>query len=163
MMGKNSFNPNWEKILNAINDGLVVIGSDGKIAAVNRAFQNLLGYREEEIVGKPCTLLDCDACEGTLKNDGVFWCNLFEKEQSIRQYCIMTKKPVPGMFPGGEMRLAVELNYMEALGLKGRVEEGKIIKIGEGGGALHYYLMERTIQESDLIKVKKDGNQLVVC
>ena len=91
-MGKRPLKPNWGKILGAINDGLVFIGSDGNITAVNRAFQNLLGYREEEIVGKPCAVLDCDACEGILKKEGVFWCKLFESGKSVRQYCIMTKK-----------------------------------------------------------------------
>ncbi len=41
-----------EAILASIGDGLVVVDKEGKIVYVNKAFENLLGWRKEEVVGK---------------------------------------------------------------------------------------------------------------
>jgi two-component system response regulator HydG len=52
----------WEKILNTIVDGLVVISPQGKILAVNKALLDMTGYRREELLGRPCSLLKTDRC-----------------------------------------------------------------------------------------------------
>jgi two-component system, NtrC family, response regulator HydG len=43
-------------------------------------------------VGRPCTLLSCDACETTLKTGGTSWCSLFDKGQVVKKRCSLIKK-----------------------------------------------------------------------
>ncbi len=44
-----------EAILHGIGDGLVMTDRQGKIVIVNKAFEELLGWRASEVVGKPMT------------------------------------------------------------------------------------------------------------
>jgi PAS domain S-box-containing protein len=85
----------WKKIISTMNDGLMVIAKDGTVVMVNEAFETLTGYNEKEVIGKPCTLLECDACELTLapKNEDV-WCALFDPghEDIKRCRCSIRKK-----------------------------------------------------------------------
>jgi len=80
------FTQHWHRIINTMNEGLMLVGPDGTILMVNRSFELLTGYSAEEVVGKPCTLLECDACERALNNTGSGWCKLFEPgQQEIRR------------------------------------------------------------------------------
>jgi two-component system, NtrC family, response regulator HydG len=81
-----------EKIISTMNDGLMIIAPDGKVRMVNRAFENLTGFQIPEMVGKPCTFLNCDACEKTLKEGAPWWCDLFEKGEVIRKRCVIVRK-----------------------------------------------------------------------
>lgn len=85
-------NAYWKEIFNTVSDGLILIAPDGKILMVNRAFERLTGYRARELVGKPCTLLRCDACETTLRKEGPAWCTLFKRGESVRKRCIVVRK-----------------------------------------------------------------------
>lgn len=40
-----------EALLNSIGDGIIAVGQDGKIILVNKAFEGLLGFKEEELLG----------------------------------------------------------------------------------------------------------------
>ena len=82
----------WERIIDTMHDGLMVVNPDGTLRAVNRAFERMTGYRAREVTGKPCTLLNCDACETTLKEGKPWWCNLFEKGEVVRRRCVVMKK-----------------------------------------------------------------------
>ena len=70
----------------------MLVGPDGTIVMVNEAFERLTEYKAEEVIGKPCTLLECDACEGTLKASEHRWCKLFEEGQVIKCRCHLLKK-----------------------------------------------------------------------
>ena len=87
-------NRHWKRIINTMNDGLILIGPDGTIMMVNAAFEQLTGYAAAEVVGKPCTLLKCDACEKTLQRGGGQWCALFSRDhQDIKRCrCMIMKK-----------------------------------------------------------------------
>jgi PAS domain S-box-containing protein len=81
-----------EKIISTMNDGLMIIAPDGKVRMVNQAFENLTGFQGTEVVGKPCTLLNCDPCEKTLREGAPWWCDLFEKGEVIRKRCVIVRK-----------------------------------------------------------------------
>ncbi len=49
-----------DNIIGSMIDMLLVVAPDGSIATVNDATCNLLGYREEELVGQPASLLFCE-------------------------------------------------------------------------------------------------------
>ena len=94
-MKEKDINRYWNKIINTMNDGLMLVGDDGAILMVNRAFEQLTGYTADEVIGESCTLLHCDACERVLKKEKGQWrCGLFEpgKEDIKRCRCVITKK-----------------------------------------------------------------------
>lgn len=79
-MREQEINRYWKRIIDTMNDGLMVIGPDGSILMANHAFEELTGYTADEVVGKPCTLLKCDACEKILQmKNGRLMCRLFEE------------------------------------------------------------------------------------
>lgn len=94
-MNEKEINRYWKKIINTMNDGLMLVGVDGAILMVNKAFERLTGYTADEIIGRSCTILDCDACERVIKKEGDQWrCRLFEPGQKDikRCRCVITKK-----------------------------------------------------------------------
>jgi PAS domain S-box-containing protein len=94
-MDEKEINRYWKKIINTMNDGLMLVGKDGAILMVNKAFEQLTGYTADEIIGRSCTVLDCDACERVIKKEGDQWqCGLFEPGQKDmkRCRCVITKK-----------------------------------------------------------------------
>jgi PAS domain S-box-containing protein len=94
-MNEKEINRYWKKIINTMNDGLMLVGRDGAILMVNKAFEQLTGYTADEIIGRSCTVLDCDACERVIIKEGDHWqCGLFEPGQKDmkRCRCVITKK-----------------------------------------------------------------------
>ncbi len=91
-MKEHEINRYWRRIIDTMNDGLILIGTDGTIVMVNQAFEQLSGYASDEVIGRPCTILDCDACEKTLKQETGKWCALFDYEQDIKRRCLMMRK-----------------------------------------------------------------------
>lgn len=91
-MREQEINRYWKRIINTMNDGLMLIGPDGTIIMVNEAFEGLTGYTADEVIGMPCTMLHCDSCETAIKDGCGSWCRLFEQGHDIRQHChIVTK------------------------------------------------------------------------
>jgi len=91
-MNEHEINQQWRRIVNTMNEGLMLVGTDGSIVMVNKAFEEMTGYRAEEILGRPCTLLQCDVCEDNHRPGDAFWCTLFEKKTDIRCHCGIKKK-----------------------------------------------------------------------
>ena len=91
-MNTQEINRYLKDIIGTMNEGLLLVAPDGTMMMVNKAFEELTGYKAEEVVGRPCTLLHCDACEITRKNSRSSWCSLFEKGQVVRKRCAIIKK-----------------------------------------------------------------------
>ena len=45
-----------------MRDGLMVMDNEGYIQLFNRAAEEITGYKREEVIGKICTIFDCDTC-----------------------------------------------------------------------------------------------------
>ncbi|OQY05740.1 MAG: sigma-54-dependent Fis family transcriptional regulator [Desulfobacteraceae bacterium 4572_123] len=89
----------WKKIVNTINEGLMLIGPEGSILMVNRAFETLTGYTSREAIGLSCEILGCDACEKTMQTDRQsVWCKLFEKGSEDVKKCRCLIKCKDGRF-----------------------------------------------------------------
>jgi PAS domain S-box-containing protein len=88
-MKSQEINRHLENIINTMNDGLIVIAPDGAIIMVNQAFEQLTGYQADEVLGKPCTLLACDACELAIKSGQgrTWWCALFNPAHDGMKRC----------------------------------------------------------------------------
>ena len=67
----------WEKVIDTMMEGVVVVDPQGIILSVNHALAEITGYRREELLGRPCALIKTDACyqslnEGASKNVSFF-------------------------------------------------------------------------------------------
>ena len=91
-MNTQEINRYLKNIIGTMNEGLLLVAPDGTMLMVNKAFEDLTGSKSEEVVGRPCTLLHCDACETTLKTGGSSWCSLFDKGQVVKKRCSLIKK-----------------------------------------------------------------------
>ncbi len=82
----------WETVVNTIRDGIMIVNPNGAIVSVNQAFEVITGYARGEVIGKPCTILDCDICEKVLTPDESSWCVLFETGSIKKTKCIIKRK-----------------------------------------------------------------------
>ncbi len=82
----------WETVIQTMMDGLMVVDPEGMIIAVNPAMERLTGYTREELLGQPCTILNCDRCRGFRPQDPQRQCTLFKEGGVRRIRCVLTKK-----------------------------------------------------------------------
>ena len=54
-MREQEINRYWKRIINTMNDGLMLIGPDGSILMANHAFEELTGYMADEVIGQTHT------------------------------------------------------------------------------------------------------------
>ncbi len=80
----------WEQVINTIMEGVVVIDPRGIILAVNPAMEEITGYRQQELMGKPCALIKSDACFAA-SNSGKH-CELFQNGSIRRCKCSLPRK-----------------------------------------------------------------------
>ncbi len=86
-MQDTDFTQHWHRIINTMNEGLMLVGPEGAILMVNRSFEQLTGYSSEEVVGRSCRLIGCDACESIHTGDARGWCKLFHPDQEDLRRC----------------------------------------------------------------------------
>jgi two-component system response regulator HydG len=66
-------------IFETMRDGLMVVDKEGNILFFNRAAEEITGYRKEDVMGKPCTMLDTDSCVVLTESGKKKNCDLFRK------------------------------------------------------------------------------------
>jgi transcriptional regulator with PAS, ATPase and Fis domain len=49
-------------VFETMSDGLMVIDNEGYIQLFNRAAEEITGYKKQHVIGKKCSLFDCNAC-----------------------------------------------------------------------------------------------------
>jgi len=91
-MFEQKLNKYWKTVVDTIQDGVMIVDTEGNITSVNRAFETITGHSRTEIIGKPCTVLSCNACEVVLGNKGHHWCMLFQKGKLKMQKCVIIRK-----------------------------------------------------------------------
>ncbi len=88
----------WETVIHTMMDGLMVVDPAGVIVAVNPAMERLTGYSREELLGRPCGILNCDRCRGFEPHHPDRQCSLFSDGGVHRFRCVLTRKdgtPLP--------------------------------------------------------------------
>jgi PAS domain S-box-containing protein len=70
----------------------MVASPDGTILMVNQAFEKIMGYTREEVIGRSCAILSCDTCVTARSQGKGQWCNLFEQGAAIRKPCLFMRK-----------------------------------------------------------------------
>jgi PAS domain S-box-containing protein len=78
--------------VDTIKDGLLIISPEGFIVTANNAMVGLTGYEKNELIGKPCSILDCDRCRLVRNKIGEHWCTLFQSGQIHMKRCRVRKK-----------------------------------------------------------------------
>ena len=97
-MAIKDINRHWERVINTMNEALLIISEKGRILSVNRSFEEMTGYAANEVCGQPCTVLACQACEMAINSHGERWCKLFEPDQPEMRRCRCTIKKKDGTF-----------------------------------------------------------------
>jgi two-component system, NtrC family, response regulator HydG len=81
-----------ESVLETMSDGLMVVDRDGTIVSFNPAAERITGYRLEEVVGKPCAILDTDTCVYREGDRTTIRCSLFDDGKAVRKNCRIRSK-----------------------------------------------------------------------
>jgi two-component system, NtrC family, response regulator HydG len=82
----------WQAVMEVMQDGLMVVGTDGTILAVNPAAERLTGYHRDELLGRSCTMLNCTGCQIFGTGRGEAWCDLYRKGRVRAKKCQITDK-----------------------------------------------------------------------
>jgi PAS domain S-box-containing protein len=82
----------WKTIFDTLMDGILVVDPRGKIMAINPAAERLTGYRQSELVGKSCRVLDCTGCDIFGKGPAQQWCGLYARGDVRAKKCLITNK-----------------------------------------------------------------------
>ena len=91
-MLKPEMNRYWKTVVDTIKEGIIIVNREGTIVAVNNAIAGLLGYKNGELIGKPCSVLDCNVCNIVRDQSGRHWCTLFKAGEIKMKHCTMKKK-----------------------------------------------------------------------
>lgn len=91
-MFEQELNNYWKTVVDTIQDGIMIVDQGGTIVSVNRALTEMTGYEQEEMIGKPCTVLNCDTCEIARERKGVHWCVLFKTGSMKMRRCTFVRK-----------------------------------------------------------------------
>ena len=91
-MIEQELNRYWKTVVNTIQDGVMIVDTDGTIVSANKALENITGYSNDELIGKPCTILNCNICEIARERKGEKWCSLFRTGAVSMRKCALMKK-----------------------------------------------------------------------
>jgi two-component system response regulator HydG len=91
-MLEQELNSYWKTVVNTIQDGLMVIDRGGMIVSVNRALETITGYSRKDLVGRPCSALNCDVCEIARDTEEEHWCALFRTGSLKMRRCTLLRK-----------------------------------------------------------------------
>ncbi|MGD2099410.1 MAG: sigma 54-interacting transcriptional regulator [Desulfobacterales bacterium] len=91
-MIEQELNRYWKTVVNTIQDGVMIVGNDGIIVSTNKALENMTGYSNAELIGKLCTIFNCNICEIARERKGEKWCSLFRTGQVNNRRCELMKK-----------------------------------------------------------------------
>lgn len=82
----------WKIVVDTIQDGVMIVNEKGVVVFVNRAFEEMTGYAEREIVGQSCHMCNCSDCEIVRSKGRRHWCSMFEQGFLRKQRCHLIRK-----------------------------------------------------------------------
>lgn len=91
-MFEEEFNLYWKKVVDTIQDGVMIVDTGGRIISVNKAFEKITGYSKDELLGKPCSITNCNIFELARRDKGDHWCVLFKNGSMNRHRCTFIQK-----------------------------------------------------------------------
>jgi two-component system response regulator HydG len=91
-MLEQEINRYWKTVVNTIQDGLMVVDRAGMIVSVNHALETITGYARKDLVGSPCSALNCNICEAARDRQEEHWCVLFRTGSLKMRRCKLIRK-----------------------------------------------------------------------
>ena len=82
----------WKTIVDTLQDGVIVVDPKGRLLAMNPSAERLTGYREAELKGRSCRVLDCTGCRIIGKGPAEQWCGLYADGNVRAKKCLITNK-----------------------------------------------------------------------
>jgi len=82
----------WKTVVDTIQEGVMIVDPAGTIVSVNAALEELTGFALRELLGKPCSTLNCASCQVERDQDGQYWCSLFRKGLMKKQRCALMRR-----------------------------------------------------------------------
>jgi len=79
-------------VLETMSDGFMVVDKEMNILFFNRAAEEMTGYKRDEVMGKPCAILDTDICVALPNSEMGKKCKLFEKGRAVNKRCNIKAK-----------------------------------------------------------------------
>ena len=90
-MLEEELNQYWKTVVDTIAEGVMIVAPGGIIVSANRALLQLLGYELDELIGQPCSTLNCTACHLERQQEPEHWCRLFRDGAIKKQRCVLTR------------------------------------------------------------------------
>jgi len=91
-MGEQNLDRYWKTVVDTIQDGVMIVDTDGTIVSVNRGFEEITGYGADDILGRSCAVLSCSSCELIREQQGCHFCVMFQRGHLRKQRCTLTRK-----------------------------------------------------------------------
>ncbi len=91
-MFEQELNIYWKTVVDTLRDGVMIVDKRGTIVSVNKALETITGYPRDELIGNPCSILNCDICEIAREEKGNYWCNLFRTGNFNMRKCTLMKR-----------------------------------------------------------------------
>ncbi|WP_024335094.1 sigma-54 interaction domain-containing protein [Desulfotignum balticum] len=88
----------WRKIIDSVQDGIILVDAQGIFVAANHSAQLMTGYSEDQLIGKSCRILNCTGCDIKGIGTGKDWCQLFSQGLVRDKKCMITdsrKQTIP--------------------------------------------------------------------
>ena len=82
----------YKTVVETMREGMLVVDTTGVIQAVNPAFEEMTGFSSRDLVGKPCTVLNCTGCKVFGDGQDKHWCGLFARGSVRHRRCGLTAK-----------------------------------------------------------------------
>ncbi len=86
------FSKHWKKIIDRLQDGIIIVDTGGVIQETNPSAERLTGYSQDELLGSSCRILNCTGCKIIGRGKGVEYCKLFSVGQSKVKKCRIKNK-----------------------------------------------------------------------
>ncbi|SHI60036.1 PAS domain S-box-containing protein [Desulfatibacillum alkenivorans DSM 16219] len=91
-MLKQDWNSYWKTVVDTIHDGVMIVDNQGVVVSINKGMERISGFKAGEMVGKSCTMLNCDICEIAQKDGGGHWCALFATGRINERRCNIVRR-----------------------------------------------------------------------
>lgn len=91
-MQEQEINRYWKTVVETIQDGVMIVDHRGIILSVNHGLETITGFNRKELIGQPCSALNCNSCEMVLERNERHWCKLFKEGGLKKQQCTVIRK-----------------------------------------------------------------------
>jgi PAS domain S-box-containing protein len=77
----------WQAVVNTMMDGLMVVDLNRMIVSVNKAMEEMMGRSRQQLIGEPCSIIECDTCSHFFGGEKVLKCDLFRRGGIHKRRC----------------------------------------------------------------------------